>query len=89
MALSEIVESIDREIGKLQAARAVLSGASYTAPKKKPGRPRKAEVDLVSVASELAKAGKRKISPEGRKRIAEAVKKRWALHKKSAGATGK
>ena len=89
MALSEILASIDREIAKLQAARAVLSSTSFTAAKKKPGRPRKAENDLVSVAAELAQVGKRKISPEGRKRIAEAVKKRWALHKKSAAAAGK
>jgi hypothetical protein len=28
--------------------------------------------------------GKRKLSPEGRKRIAEAMKKRWAEHRKAA-----
>ena len=32
----------------------------------------------------VAKKGKRKLSPEGRKRIADAMKKRWAEHRKDA-----
>jgi len=86
MALSDILESIDNEIAKLQAARAALSG---TAVKKKPGRPKKAAVDLSSIVSEVEKRGKRNISPEGRKRIAEAVKRRWAMQKRSGSGTGK
>jgi hypothetical protein len=36
------------------------------------------------VAAKPAKKKKRNLSPEGRKRIAEAVKKRWAAQKAAA-----
>jgi hypothetical protein len=72
MALSDILASIDREIGQLQQARALLSGAAAPPAKRKAGRPKK-----------------RNLSPEGRKRIAEAVKRRWAAQKKAAGVAAK
>lgn len=84
MGVSEILASIDREIAVLQRARALLGGgaapaAPAAAPKKKPGRPKKA----VAAAAKPAKK-KRRLSAEGRKRIAEAVKRRWAAQKKGA-----
>lgn len=74
MGVSEILAQIDREIAQLEQARTLLGGGA--APRKRgPGRPPK-------------KAGakkKRNLSPEGRRRIAEAVKRRWAEQKKAAG----
>jgi hypothetical protein len=74
----------------LQQARALLSGGAAPTAKKAAGRPKKAvaaprkSAAVVSVATKPAKKKKRHISAEGRKRIAEAVKKRWAAQKKAA-----
>ena len=95
MAISEILATIDHEIAQLQQARALLGGGAVAAPKKKVGRPRKivaapkkAAVVAAPVAAKPAKLAKKKkkrnLSPEGRKRIAEAVKKRWAAQKAAA-----
>ncbi len=73
MGLTEILAQIDREIALLQQARALLSGsgvkASKAGSKVSAGKPKK----------------KRRLTPEGRKRIAEAVKRRWAEQRKAAG----
>ncbi|MGA7108157.1 MAG: hypothetical protein WBY75_10480 [Terracidiphilus sp.] len=69
MGVSEILAQIDREIAQLQRARALLNGGSS------------------STAAALGKKSarkKRRLTPEGRKRIAEAVKRRWAEQKKAA-----
>jgi hypothetical protein len=51
---------------------------------------KKAGVAVVAaVKTPAKKAKKRHISPEGRKRIAEAVKKRWAAQKAAAEAPTK
>jgi hypothetical protein len=89
MALSDILASIDGEIAQLQKARALLTGASAPAAKKKAGRPRKVASEVTHVAAKAAKKKKRNLSPEGRKRIAEAVKRRWAAQKKAAAASAK
>jgi hypothetical protein len=89
MAVSDILASIDREIAQLQQARAVLAGSTAPVAKKKVGRPRKAAAEAVSAAPKPAKKKKRNLSPEGRKRIAEAVKRRWAAQKKAAAVTTK
>jgi hypothetical protein len=88
MALSDILASIDSEITQLQKARALLTGASAPAAKKKPGRPKKI-AGVVSAPAKPAKKRKRNLSPEGRKRIADAVKRRWAAQKKAAAAAAK
>jgi hypothetical protein len=87
MALSDILTSIDDEIAQLQKARALLTGAGAPAAKKKPGRPRKIAVEVAP--AKPAKKKKRNLSPEGRKRIAEAVKRRWAAQKKAAAGPAK
>ena len=74
MGVSEILLQIDREIAQLQQARALLAGGSAAAPKKAAAAP---------AAKKPAKK-KRNLTPEGRKRIAEAVKRRWAEQKKAA-----
>jgi hypothetical protein len=84
MALSDILASIDKEIAQLQHARAVLSNTAAPVTKKKVGRPRKIveKAAPTPVATRTTKK-KRNLSPEGRKRIAEAVKRRWASQKKA------
>jgi hypothetical protein len=82
MGVSDILAAIDQEIAQLQQARALLSGGVAPAAKRKVGRPRKT-VAVAVPATKPAKK-KRKLSPEGRKRIAEAVKKRWAAQKAAA-----
>jgi len=79
MGVSEILATIDHEISQLQQARALLTGSAIPVAKKKPGRPRKTFVAAVAAAAKPAK--KRNLSPEGRKRIADAVKKRWAAQR--------
>ncbi len=76
MGVSEILAQIDREIAQLQHARALLGGGAAAAPKKAAAAP----------AAKKSGKKKRNLTPEGRKRIAEAVKKRWAEQKKAAGA---
>ena len=74
MGVSEILAQIDREIAQLQKARALLGGASAS-------RTRQA-------AKPAARKGgrkKRNLTPEGRKRIAEAVKRRWARQRAASG----
>lgn len=78
MGVSEILTQIDREIAHLKQARSLL--ASMAAP----GSKKKAKD---APAAKKAGKKKRKLSAEGRKRIAEAVKKRWAEQKKAAGAS--
>ena len=73
MGVSEILSQIDREIAQLQKARALLNGA-VASSRKNASR---------SAIGRVAKK-KRNLTPEGRRRIAEAVKRRWAEQKKTA-----
>jgi hypothetical protein len=88
MGVSEILASVDREIALLKQVRALLAGTAAVTAKKKVGRPKKA-VAAVSPATskpakKIARRKKRNLSPEGRKRIAEAVKRRWEAQRKAA-----
>lgn len=74
MGVPEILLQIDREIAKLQRARSLLNGNSAKSPNK-----------LVTVVPKKVRKKKRNLTPEGRKRIAEAVKRRWERHRKAAG----
>ena len=74
MEVKGIIAEIDAQIQKLQQARQLLSGLS-NAGQKGPGRPK---------GSKNGTPGKkRKLSPEGRKRIQEAMKRRWAERRKA------
>ena len=89
MGVTEILAAVDREIALLQQARAVLKGIAAPAPTKKVGRPKKIAAAANPAAQKPAKKAakkrkKRNLSPEGRKRIAEAVKRRWEAQKKAA-----
>lgn len=94
MDVSSIIAEIDSQIAKLQQARDIIAGTS-SAPAKtgsKRGRPKGSKNAVAKVASKaVVKAApaapaktKRKLSPEGRKAIADAMKKRWAERKKVA-----
>lgn len=73
MAIENILSQIDSEIARLQQARKLLAniGNSSNNSGRKAGK--------TSVGSKPAR--KRKISAEGRKRIAEAQRKRWAAQR--------
>ncbi len=79
MNFAKILSEIDQEIARLEQAKALLTGSAAT--KKLVGRPAAA-----ATTTPKASAGKKKrnITPEGRKRIAEAVKKRWERQRKTA-----
>ena len=77
MNTTDILTLIDAEIATLQQARAMVSGE---VAKKGPGRPKSTAVSTVTPR----KKKKRNLSPEGRARIAAAVKARWAKQKKAA-----
>lgn len=69
MDVRRILSEIDAEIARLQQARSALTGiagSGTVAPRR--GRP----------TGSVNKTRKRKLSPEGRKRIADAMKRRWA-----------
>jgi hypothetical protein len=98
MDVNRIVAELDSEILRLQQIKAALTG--LTAPSlalgKKTGRGRpkgskntpktSAPAALKAVTkTTAAKKTKRKLSPEGRKRIADAMKRRWAERRKEAG----
>lgn len=75
MEVKQIVAELDQEIVRLREARALLSGES-SRPRGR-GRP--------AVKSIAARKTKRKhnLSAEGRKRISEALKRRWAARRKA------
>ena len=75
MEVSRIISEIDAQISKLQQARELLSG-TVTTSSKGPGRPKGSK--NAKAAAKTAAPSKRRLSPEGRKRIADAMKRRWA-----------
>ena len=96
MDVNRMVSELDAEIARLQQIRAALTGldaAATTPAKGKRGRPKGSKnlpkagsvaAKVVTAAPVAKKAkGKRKLSPEGRKRIADAMKRRWAERRKA------
>lgn len=81
MEVTRIIAEIDAQISKLQQARQLLSG-SESVKRTGPGRPKGSKNATSATASPTA-AKKRKLTPEGRKRIADAMKRRWAERKKT------
>ena len=82
MDVSQILSAIDAEISRLQQARqavAALDGASPVPDAPRRGRPKKA----VKTAEPTTRKRKRNLSPEGRKRIQEAMQRRWADRRKA------
>jgi hypothetical protein len=86
--VSRIIAEIDAQILKLQQARTLLAGTAARVPSSRsgPGRPKGSKNTVA--ATPAATQRKRKLSPEGRKRIADAMKKRWADRRKQNNAKG-
>ncbi len=92
MALQDVIKQIDVEIAKLQQAKALLSGLPETsaviAKSGRRGRPKGSKNAAKAVAPKAVAAtprkAKRNLTPEGRKAIAEAMKRRWAERRKQA-----
>lgn len=89
MEVDSIIAQIDAQIAKLTEARHALQGVSSapSAPVKKSGRGRPKGSKNSSTAAKVqasAAPKKRKLSPEGRKAIADAMKRRWAERKSKA-----
>jgi hypothetical protein len=83
--VSRIIAEIDAQILNLQQARALLAGSNVPAVRTGPGRPKGSKNGAAAVtAAPAATNRKRKLSPEGRKRIADAMKKRWADRRKQS-----
>lgn len=82
MDVRKIVAEIDAKIASLQQARAVLLDLDESVLGTKPrrGRPKGSTNAAKAAAAAAGKplARKRNLSPEGRKRIADAMKRRWA-----------
>lgn len=72
MEVTRIIAEIDAQILKLQQARALLADATQ------PSRAGRGRPKGSTKAAAPAGKRKRKLTPEGRKRIADAMKKRWA-----------
>ena len=77
MDLKKILAEIDGEIARLQQVRAALTGIGGVSTGKRRGRPKGS-----TNAAKPVKRKKRNLSPEGRKRIADAMKRRWAERRK-------
>jgi len=78
--VSRIISEIDAQISKLQQARELLAGVE-TVKRPGPGRP-KGSKNTPPAAPKSSKP--RNLTPEGRKRIADAMKRRWAERKKTS-----
>jgi hypothetical protein len=77
MAIDSILALIDAEIASLTQARALLGSTSKVAVKVTEPTTKK-----VTKSAPAAKAKKRRVlSPDARKRIADAQRKRWAAQK--------
>jgi hypothetical protein len=74
MNTAEIIQFLDTEIARLEKARTLLNGDAGVPLKR--GRPAKSLVTVKPVKPE-----RRKMSAEGRARIAAAQKARWARTK--------
>jgi len=81
--VGRILAEIDAQISKLQQARQLLAGVEEV-KRAGPGRPKGSKnTSAPAPAASAPSSKKRKLSPEGRKRIADAMKRRWAERKKT------
>jgi hypothetical protein len=75
MAIESILAQIDEEIAKLTQIRAMLATTGKAAKKVAEPKAKKAALKTAAVKK------RRVLSPEARKRIADAQRKRWAAQK--------
>lgn len=81
--MNDVIAQIDAEIARLQQARALLGGTTQVA-KAGRGRPKGSKNAATASEAPAPVKGKRKLSPEGRKAIADAMKRRWAERRKQS-----
>jgi formylmethanofuran dehydrogenase subunit E len=86
MAIDSILAQIDEEISRLTQVRSLLATTGKVAVKVTERKTKKvAKVAKAAKAAKVAPAAKAKkrrvLSPEARKRIADAQRKRWAAQK--------
>ncbi len=89
MAIADVIAHVDAEIAMLQQVKTMLLSGSGMATKAGRGRPKgsKNASTIAAAAANLPAVtvkSKRKLSPEGRKAIADAMKRRWAEQRKTA-----
>lgn len=72
MEVKRIIADLDKEIALLKEARALLAGEGSRKPKRVAAKP------AAPAASKT-----RRLTPEGRKRISEALRRRWAARRKA------
>lgn len=77
MEVHQILAELEDEINRLREARALLAGDG-AAPRRR-GRPAK------KAAAPVKPTRTHRLSPEGRKRISDALKRRWAARRKAKG----
>jgi len=88
MQVSDMIRDLDSQIEKLQRARRSLAEVEDSEPEKptrKTGKRTGKKTTKQSIPANTLST-KRKMSEAGRKRIAEAMRKRWA-DKRKAGVT--
>ena len=99
MEVSQIVAGIDAQIKTLTEARNLLASMGTPAVKAGRGRPKGSKNAVAAPAIKSAvlhprprtktaatpAKTKRQLSPEGRKRIADAMKRRWAARRTEQG----
>jgi hypothetical protein len=77
MTRHEIISALDQEIQRLETARTLIRNSRDVA----------AGITMRDIPARPA--SRRQISPEGRRRIIEAQRRRWAKQKKEENAKGK
>lgn len=77
MAIDSVIAQIDAEIARLNQVRSLLTGTGKSTAATHNGRAKKS-------TSGRTTRRKRVLSPEARKRIADAQRKRWAAQKARA-----
>jgi len=84
MDVNRIVSELDAEIARLQQIRSALTGMTTTTGTPIPGKAKRGRPKGSKNATTSAAAPKRqrRLTPEGRKRIADAMKRRWAERRK-------
>jgi hypothetical protein len=78
--VKKIIVELEEQIARLKEARSLLAGAETGAKRRgrPPGKP-----------NAKGNGRKRHLTAEGRKRIPEALKRRWAARRKAAAKTTK
>ena len=83
MNRDEILAALNAEIDHLTAVRDLMNGSSPAEAPRRPGRPKGSSKKVSDInLDELVTKKKRSMSVEGKARIADAQRKRWAAQKR-------